>query len=61
MIVGHADEPGYRLAQRAYRSLYGVGFPCDVLVHTREEVEQARQVKASLLSQITERGRVVYG
>lgn len=61
VIVDQSDEPGYRLAQRAYRSLYGVRFPCDVIVHTRQEVEQARQVKASLLRKIVENGRVLYG
>jgi len=61
VIVERAAEPGYRLAQQAYRSLYGVRYPCDVIVHTREEVERARQVKASLLRKIIEEGRVLYG
>ncbi len=61
VIVEQADEPGYRLAQQAYRSLYGVRYPCDVIVHTREEVERARQIKASLLRKIIEEGRVLYG
>ncbi|MFN0316210.1 MAG: nucleotidyltransferase domain-containing protein [Burkholderiales bacterium] len=61
VIMARSDEPGYRLAQQAYRSLYGVRYPCDVIVHTREEVERARQVKASLLRKIVEEGRVLYG
>jgi uncharacterized protein len=61
VIVEHASEPGYRLAQQAYRSLYGVRYPCDVIVHTKAEVERARQVKASLLRKIVEEGRVLYG
>ena len=61
VIVDRSDEPGYRLAQRAYRALYGVRFPCDVIVHTRQEVERARQVTVSLLRKIVENGRVLYG
>jgi predicted nucleotidyltransferase len=61
VIVDRSDEPGYRLAQRAYQALYGVRFPCDVIVHTRQEVERARQVTVSLLRKIVENGRVLYG
>lgn len=61
VIVEQADEPGYRLAQRAYRALYGVRYPCDVIVHTRAEVERAQQIKASLLRKALQEGRVLYG
>lgn len=61
VIVEKEGEPGYRLAQQAYRALYGVRYPCDVIVHTAEEVERAQQVKTSLLRRIVEQGRVLYG
>ena len=61
VVVEESDEPGYRLAQRAYRALYDVRFPCDVVVHTRQEVERAKAVKASLVRKILDEGRVVYG
>lgn len=61
VIVDEAKEPGYQLAQQAYRALYGVRYPCDVIVHTAVEVERAKQVKTSLLRKIVEQGRVLYG
>jgi uncharacterized protein len=61
VIVSDSDEPPYRRAQAAYRSLYGVRVPCDVLVHTRREIDAARQVRSSLLRRIMEEGQVVYG
>jgi predicted nucleotidyltransferase len=61
VVVDESEEPGYRLAQRAYRALFGVGYPCDVLVHTRQEVDEARRVKASLLNRIMAQGKVLYG
>jgi len=61
VVVEHSDEPAYRRARRAYRSLQGVRVACDVLVHTLQEVETAKRVPASLLRRIVEEGRVPYG
>lgn len=61
IILDKSDEPPHRRAQKAYRSVLGARVPCDLLVHTVEEVEAARQVPASLLRRIVEEGRVLYG
>ena len=61
MVVPASDQAPARRAARAYRCLRDVPIPLDILVKTREEVERARQVPASLVHEIFERGRVLYG
>lgn len=61
VIVGASDLPPHKRAQAAYRSLAGLGMPCDVLVYTHEEVERIRRVKASLTRRVLEEGKVLYG
>lgn len=61
VIVSASDLPPHKRAQVAYRSLAGLALPCDVLVVTRAEVEEAKKVKTSLTRRVLEEGRVLYG
>ncbi|MGH7453490.1 MAG: nucleotidyltransferase domain-containing protein [Nitrosopumilaceae archaeon] len=61
VIVPESNEPPTKRATRAHRSLIGVMVPMDILVRTRAEVERHSRVYASLISEILERGRVLYG
>jgi predicted nucleotidyltransferase len=61
VIVPQSTESPTKRATRAYRSLRGVGAPMDILVRTRAEVERHSRVYASLICEILERGRVLYG
>jgi predicted nucleotidyltransferase len=61
VIVGESDLPPHKRAQVAYRSLMGLGVPCDVLVQTHAETERLRQVATSLTRRVLEQGRVVHG
>jgi uncharacterized protein len=61
VIVSGSDEPRYRRAQKAYGTLWGVGVPIDVLVMTQAEVKRSENVKASLVYQALNRGKVLYG
>jgi predicted nucleotidyltransferase len=61
VIVAHSDNPPAQRAMHAYRCLRGVPAPIDILVKTRAEVERDRRVYASLVSEILERGKVLYG
>lgn len=61
VIVPSSDEPPHRRAQAAHRALAGLGLPCDVLVHTRTEVERARQVRTSLARRVLAEGRLLHG
>jgi predicted nucleotidyltransferase len=61
VIVPQSDSPPAQRAMRAYRCMRGLNIPKDILVKTRAEVERARRVRASLVSEILERGRILYG
>lgn len=61
VIVSESNEPPTKRATHAHRSLRGVMVPMDILVHTHAEVERHSRVYASLISEILERGRVLYG
>ena len=61
VIISQSDESPTRRATKAYRCLRGLPMPKDILVYTREEVEKSRKVHASLISQVLEEGKVIYG
>ncbi|MBM4457658.1 MAG: nucleotidyltransferase domain-containing protein [Chloroflexi bacterium] len=61
VIVPQSNERPSRRAARAYRCLRGLTIPAEILVKTRAEVERFQGVRASLESEILERGRVLYG
>jgi len=61
VVVSESDLSPPRRAARAYRCLREVPVPLDILVRTREEVERTRHLPASLIHEVWERGRVLYG
>ena len=61
IIVSKSNLPPTKRATRAYRCMRGLVLPKDILVKTRTEVERERQIHASLVSEILERGKVLYG
>jgi predicted nucleotidyltransferase len=61
VIVAESDLPPHKRAQAAYRSLSGLGVPCDVIVHTRAEVERLDRVPTSLTHRALREGRVLHG
>ncbi len=60
VIVPQSDEPRPQRATRAYRCLRDIIVPMDILVRTRAEVERHRQVYASLVAEVLERGTILY-
>lgn len=61
VIVGHSEQPGYRLAREIYHSLRGLRVPVEVVVRTRKELERNSQVKASLERRVLDEGKVLHG
>ena len=61
VVVADSPLPAHKRAQAAYRSLRGLGTPCDVIVQTRAETERMDQVKTSLTHLVLERGRLIHG
>lgn len=60
VVVSEAEEPGYRLAQRAHSLLWDLGAAVDILVWTREDFESRLHLKASLPSTVVREGRLPY-
>jgi len=60
VVSESAERPTIR-AQRAYRCLRGIKVSKDIIVKTRKEINKFINVKASLESEIMERGKVIYG
>lgn len=61
VIVADSDLPPHKRAREAYRSLFGLGVPCDVVVQTRAETERLGQVVTSLTHRVLEQGRLIHG
>lgn len=61
VVVWESDEAPARRAQRAHRCLQGLEVAKDVIVKTRAEVERFRNVRSSLVAEVLERGRLLYG
>lgn len=61
VVVADSDQPPYRRATRAYRSLRDIGVAVDVIVNTRQEVERSRGVSTSLVHKVLADGKILYG
>jgi predicted nucleotidyltransferase len=61
VIVRDSAEKAIRRMQRAHRCLSGLGFPKDVLVPTRAQVDRYKHLQASLFHQVLAKGRKLYG
>jgi predicted nucleotidyltransferase len=60
VVVPSSELPPHRRAQVAYRLLYGLGIPKDIVVWTREEFDRYLPVVASLAATVVREGRVLY-
>lgn len=60
VVVPHASEPGYRLAQKAHSLLWGLGTAADILVWTREAFDSRLHLKASLPATVVREGTLLY-
>jgi predicted nucleotidyltransferase len=61
IVLASSNESPARRAQRAHRSLSGIGVAKDVLVRTRSEIDQFKHLRSSLAAEILRRGRKIYG
>lgn len=61
VVLSKSDEPAYRRAAAGYRSLIGVGVPCDVWVRTREGVLRESPLPTTLTHKIMREGRALHG
>ncbi len=60
VVVPAAEEPGYRLDQKAYHAAAPHSLPLEILVIPREEFEWRSRALASLPATVLREGKVLY-
>ncbi len=60
VVVRDADEPDYRLSQRAHSLLWDLRSAADILVWTAERFERQQHLRASLPATILREGVALY-
>lgn len=61
IVVSESDEPRHHRARKAYSCLRGLTAPTELIVMTRQEIEQAARVPTSLANRAVHQGQVLYG
>ncbi len=61
VIIPESGEPRHRRASKAYSCLWGITAPVELIVLTRQEIEQGLKILTSLVSQAIKRGKILYG
>ncbi|NEX16532.1 MAG: DNA polymerase III subunit beta [Halochromatium sp.] len=59
--VDETDEPVWKRPRKGYKALFGIGFPCDILVRTSDEIARERELPATLIHKIVTDGQVIHG
>jgi uncharacterized protein len=60
MVVGTANEPRYRIAQKALDLTWELGIAVDILVWTRESFEFKSHAASSLPATVLREGKLLY-
>jgi predicted nucleotidyltransferase len=61
VIVSESSEKPYARDTRACMAMGEIPVPMDILVQTRDEVEEQRDFVASIFHRILNKGKVLYG
>lgn len=61
LIIKNTDNPLNKRASEIRQYLRGIKIPMDILVYTENEYKEQLNSKYSLLSNIVEKGKVLYG
>lgn len=61
VVVKQSSEPRYRRSRHAYRCLRGLTTPTDILVMTEQEITESATVPSSLVAQVLQEGKILYG
>lgn len=61
LVIKDTDDDRYRRTREIRRYLRGTKIPIDVVVYTKEEVEEWRETKSAFITQVIRNGKVLYG
>ena len=59
--VDETDEPIRKRPRKGYKTLFEIGFPCDILVRTSDEIARERKLPTTLIHKIVTDGQVIHG
>jgi predicted nucleotidyltransferase len=60
VVVASADEPNYRLAQRAHSRIWGLGVSADIIVLSKQSFDRRAHLQASLVGTVLREGTLLY-
>ena len=61
VVVPDSQIPRHQRETQSYDLLWGLTYPVDVIVLTREDFNRTSRVKTSLVSTVLNEGKVIYG
>ncbi len=61
LVIKDTDDDRYRRTREIRRYLRGTKIPIDIVVYTKAEVEDWQDTKSAFITQLIEKGRVLYG
>ena len=61
LVIKDTDVDRYSRAREIRKHLRGIRIPIDVIVYTKEEVEEWKDTNSAFITQIIKNGRVLYG
>ena len=61
LVIKDTDDPINRRGGEIRKHLRGLCIPIDILVYTQKEIDEWKDTKAAFITQVVEKGKVLYG
>jgi len=61
LVIKETNVPQHQRPREIRKYLRGLGIPMDIIVYTKSEIEKWENVKMAFISQVLEKGKVIYG
>jgi len=60
LVIKDTDDDRYRRTREIRRHLRGTKIPIDIVVYTKAEVEEWKHTKSAFITQVMQKGKVLY-
>lgn len=61
LVIKDTDVPVNRRGREIRKHLRGLCIPMDIIVYTQNEIDDWKDTKAAFITQVVEKGKVLYG
>lgn len=61
LVVKNTDEPRFKRGREIRKHLRGLKIPIDIVVYNEKEIDEWKDIKASFISHVIKKGKVLYG